>query len=119
MTPRCSSLRTRSAAEGAERPGGCPRSAQGDPPVRSRIFRAFISKDFIDSYLLNDGVDIECPSIHYIHTVGGLESNGHVFYRIRKYGFHEACGKRANIRVLGERDGAATIRGRLESGNVT
>src|SRR5258708_34606591 len=93
MTPRCSSLRTRSAAEGAERLRSWPNSAQAARPLRIRSLRAFTSKDFIDISLRNDGIDIAFPSIHNTQEIKRKESNGHAFYRIRRSGFQQACAE--------------------------
>src|SRR5260370_39942697 len=118
MTPRCSSLRTRSAAEGAERPRSWPNSAQVARPLRIRVCRAFTSKDFIDVSLRNDGIDIIFPSIHNTRKIRRKELNGHAFYRNRKHGFQQAGAEPRAVRVAGERARLATLRGRMESGKT-
>src|SRR4029077_6493080 len=104
MTPRCSSLRTRSAAEGAERPRSWPRSAQVARPLRIRSLRAFTSKDFIDGFLRNDGIDIVFPSIHNTRKIRRKESNGHAFYRNRKHGFQQTAGEPGGVRAAEKRE---------------
>src|SRR5260370_35436601 len=103
MTPRCSSLRTRSAAEGAERPRSWPSSAHVARPLRIRSLRAFTSKDFIDISLRNDGIDIAFPSIHNTREIRRKESNGHAFYSNRKHEFHQAGAEPGDVPVAGGR----------------
>src|SRR6266478_4203629 len=118
MTPRCSSLRTRSAAEGAERPRSWPSSAQVARPLRIRRFKALTSKDLMGISLRNNGIDMIFPSIHNTRTIRRWESNGHAFYRIWKHGFQQTRAEPGDVRVAGERERAATIRGSVEIGKA-
>src|SRR6266481_4524898 len=118
MTPRCSSLRTRSAAEGAERPRSWPSSAQVARPLRIRSFKAFTSKDFRGASLRIDGVDMISPSIHNTRKTRRLESNGHASYHNGKHGFRQGGAEPGDVRSAGERERVATTRGRLESGKA-
>src|SRR5713226_7397375 len=109
MTPRSSSLRTRSAAEGAERPSRWPSSAQVARPLRMRIFRVFISKDFIDTSLRNDGIDIVFPSIH---KYAKNKETGIEWTRILSQPETRIPPSRCqpgDVRAAGKRERAATI----------